>query len=73
MSAQNADRTRQRLAVLVAHLIEHTQDHADELIEAKGAIAENATAMRLLDGALADLAIAQRSLNAFRDCVVAEG
>jgi hypothetical protein len=70
---QNQDRARKRLSVLVEHLIEHTQDHADELLEAKAGLTEDAAALRLLDQALADLGIAQRSLGAFRDCVMATG
>jgi hypothetical protein len=74
MSAvESTDRARKRLSVLVEHLIEHTQDHADELVEAKAGLTEDAKAMSLLDQALADLGVAQRSLGAFRDCVMAIG
>jgi hypothetical protein len=67
MGAQRADRTRQRLVVLLDHLIAHTQDHVSELTDAQGGLVDDAGAMRLLDHALADLATAQRSLGAFRN------
>jgi hypothetical protein len=74
MSAvQGADRARKRLSVLVEHLIQHTQDHAEELAEAKSGLAQDDAAMHLLDLALADLAAAQRSLGAFRACVMVAG
>ncbi len=67
---ETADRTRDRLVILVDHLIEHTQGHADHLIKVRGDLGEHAKAMGLLDQALADLAVAQRSLSAFRDSVI---
>ncbi len=60
-----ADKARQRLVVLVEHLIEHTKDHADELADARSSLEDRAAATRLLDAALTDLGAAHRSLGAF--------
>ncbi|WP_158913189.1 hypothetical protein [Caulobacter sp. S45] len=60
--AETDERGRQRFAVMLAHLIEHTESHTAELAYGSGALATDAVATRLLDTALADLAVAHQSL-----------
>ncbi len=66
---QTADKARQRLVVLVEHLIAHTKDHANELASARSGLADHIAAARLLDAAVTDLSRAHRSLGAFLECL----
>lgn len=68
-----ADRARQRLVVLVEHLIAHSKDHSDELAGECATLSQDPVATGLLDVALRDLAAAHRSLSAFLDNISGNG
>ncbi len=66
-----AEKSHQRLVVLVEHLIAHSKDHADELADARPGLVDDVAAVRLLDAALGDLAVAHRSLGNFLEGLTA--
>ncbi len=64
MTAAPDPRSLQRFALTLAHLIEHTRSHGEELAQGRALFEADPAVAPLFDRAIADLATAHRALDA---------